>query len=203
MTSGLHLRCDRSSGLIFEIPRRNESLARRVLAARLPHIYLSRLTAGTDAYTRLTGAGLPRPLLGCTQLARLPKSDPSTPPWSTQPDALALPIVTRYLHMAARAPDDVPSQGSFRHAALRLQKSARARATTWAISFWAIDRPSGPQLSRWSCELDSGHTLHGSIPSGCIERSRRFLRLTAPVCRAGRYENRAGFSDLFVVKLAA
>jgi hypothetical protein len=70
MTSDLHLRCDRSSGLIFEIPRRNESLARRVLAARtpevlrIPHIYLSRLTAGTDAYTRLTGAGLPRPLLG-------------------------------------------------------------------------------------------------------------------------------------------
>jgi hypothetical protein len=55
-----------------------------------------------------------------------------------------------------------------------------ARAITWAISFWAIDRPFEAKLSSWSCELDSGHTLHGSIPGGCIERSRRFLGLTGP-----------------------
>jgi hypothetical protein len=90
------------------------------------------------------------------------------------------------------------SQGSFRHAAMRLQRAHWARATTWAISFWAIDRPSEPQRSSWSYELDSGHTLHGSIPGGCIERSRRFLSLTGPVCRSGRDESRAGFSDLFV-----
>jgi hypothetical protein len=39
-----------------------------------------------------------------------------------------------------------------------------ARAITWALPFWAIDQPSEPQLSSWSCELDSGHTLHGSEP---------------------------------------
>jgi len=50
-----------------------------------------------------------------------------------------------------------------------------APAITWALSFWAIDRPSEPQLSSWSCELD-GHKLHSSIPGGCFERSRRFLR---------------------------
>ena len=51
-----------------------------------------------------------------------------------------------------------------------------APAITWALSFWAIDRPSEPQLPSWSCELDSGHKLHSSIPGGCLERSRRFLR---------------------------
>jgi hypothetical protein len=40
---------------------------------------------------------------------------------------------------------------------------------------WAVDRTSEPQLSSWSCELDSGHPLHGSIHGGCFERSRRFL----------------------------
>ena len=55
-----------------------------------------------------------------------------------------------------------------------------AQATTWAISFWAIDRPSEPQLSSWSCELDSGHTLHGDIVvvalSGLIASyARRFF----------------------------
>src|SRR5215218_11319740 len=46
---------------------------------------------------------------------------------------------------------------------------------------------------------DSGHTLHGSIPGGCIEWCRRFLRLTGPVCRAVRYEGRAGSPTCFVV----
>jgi hypothetical protein len=51
-----------------------------------------------------------------------------------------------------------------------------ARTPTWALTFRVIDRPSEPQLSSWSCELDSGHTHDGSIPRGCFERSRRLRR---------------------------
>jgi hypothetical protein len=57
-----------------------------------------------------------------------------------------------------------------------LKRAHWARAITWALTFWAIDRPSEPQLSNWSCELDAGHPLHSSIAGGSCERSRRFLR---------------------------
>jgi hypothetical protein len=49
----------------------------------------------------------------------------------------------------------VPSQGSFRHAGMRLHKRAQGSGHTWAISFWAADRPSELQLSAVCVEVGS------------------------------------------------
>jgi hypothetical protein len=81
-------------------------------------------------------AGYPR-CLTCT-LRRLKRAFLALLP---RPSKLAMRV-----RFSSPALSDVPSQGSFRHAAMRLQKSALGPATTWAISFWAIDRPSEPQL---------------------------------------------------------
>jgi hypothetical protein len=93
------------------------------------------LTERTDAYTRLTGRACQGCCWGCTQLARLPKSDPSTPPWTTQPDALALTIMTRYLHMAARAPESAGvSEGC-------AESPSGHRQSTECTQVWAISGP--------------------------------------------------------------
>jgi hypothetical protein len=45
-----------------------------------------------------------------------------------------------------------------------------ARATTWALTFWATDRPSEPQLARFWSHAPRQHSWYW------FERSRRFLR---------------------------